>query len=148
MKKASPLTSLNIWARILGDYVVGPYILPDRLTGATYRIFFENVLPSVLQAVPLPIQRDKWMREGAPAHFSSTVRHSLNATYPTRWIGRGGPVAWPPRSPDLKPLDIFFWWDMESFVYETRVDSAEDLVARIVVVADKINTKPRILERV
>ncbi|GBM18583.1 hypothetical protein AVEN_47965-1 [Araneus ventricosus] len=65
--------SLNIWASILCDYVVGPYILPDRLTGATYRIFLEQVLHSLLQAVPLPIQRDMWfMHDGAPAHFSST----------------------------------------------------------------------------
>ncbi|GBN34462.1 hypothetical protein AVEN_29506-1, partial [Araneus ventricosus] len=56
-------------------------------------------------AVPLPIQRG----DGAEAHFSSTVRHFLNATYPARWIGRGGPAAWPPSSPDLKPLDFFFW---------------------------------------
>ncbi|GBN76885.1 hypothetical protein AVEN_46682-1 [Araneus ventricosus] len=83
------------------------------------------------------------MREGDTAHFSSTVRHSLNATYPAR----GGPVAWPHRSSDLKPLDIFFWGYMESLVYETRVDSAEDLVVRIVAVADKINTKPGILGR-
>ncbi|GBM88486.1 hypothetical protein AVEN_269361-1 [Araneus ventricosus] len=26
---------------------------------------------------------------------------------PDRWIGRGGPVLWPPRSPDLTPLDFF-----------------------------------------
>ncbi|GBN74260.1 hypothetical protein AVEN_73201-1 [Araneus ventricosus] len=62
-----------------------------------------------------------------------------------RWIGRGGPVAWPPRSPDLNPLDFFFWGHMRSLVCETPVDSAEDLVARIVVVADKINTTPEIL---
>ncbi|GBL75107.1 hypothetical protein AVEN_197136-1 [Araneus ventricosus] len=30
MNKSSPLTSVNIWAGVLGDYVVGPYILPDR----------------------------------------------------------------------------------------------------------------------
>ncbi|GBN88525.1 hypothetical protein AVEN_69918-1 [Araneus ventricosus] len=51
---------------------------------------------------------------------------------------RGGPVAWPPRSPNLNPLDFFFWGHMKSLVYETRVDSAEDLVARIVVTADKV----------
>ncbi|GBO37895.1 hypothetical protein AVEN_81984-1 [Araneus ventricosus] len=73
------------------------------------------------------------------------VRHFLNATYPARWIGRGGPVAWPPRSSDLNPLDFFFWEHMKSLVYEMPVDSAEDLVARIVVVADKINTTPEIL---
>lgn len=25
---------------------------------------------------------------------------------PGRWIGRGGPIRWPPRPPDLTPLDF------------------------------------------
>jgi hypothetical protein len=25
------------------------------------------------------------------------------------WVGRGGPTIWPPRSPDLTPLEIFAW---------------------------------------
>ncbi|KAJ8890537.1 hypothetical protein PR048_010046 [Dryococelus australis] len=29
------------------------------------------------------------------------------AVYPRRWIGRGGPVPWPARSPDLSPLNLF-----------------------------------------
>ncbi|GBM06815.1 hypothetical protein AVEN_173577-1 [Araneus ventricosus] len=53
---------------------------------------------------------------------------------------------WPPRSTALNPLGFFFWGHTKSLVYETPVDSAEDLVARIVV--DKINTTPGILERV
>ncbi|GFW23138.1 uncharacterized protein TNCV_3802381 [Trichonephila clavipes] len=61
---------VNVWAGILGDYLIGPYILPDRLTDATYRIFLEQVLPSLLLAVPLPIQRDmSFMHDGSPAHY-------------------------------------------------------------------------------
>ncbi|GBN13508.1 hypothetical protein AVEN_256786-1 [Araneus ventricosus] len=108
---------------------------------------------SLLQVVPLPIQRERerhvwFMHDGVPAHFYNTVRHFLNATYPAGWIGRGGLFAWPPRSPDLNPLDFSFWGHMNSLVYEMPVDSAEDLVARIVVAADKINTTPGIFERV
>ena len=29
------------------------------------------------------------------------------ARFPDAWIGRGGPIPWPPRSPDLSPLDFF-----------------------------------------
>ena len=49
-----------------------------------------------------------FMHDGAPAHITVDVRHFLDATYPQRWIGRGGPVIWPARSPDLNPLDFFF----------------------------------------
>ncbi|GBO36635.1 hypothetical protein AVEN_82568-1 [Araneus ventricosus] len=81
--------SVNIWAGILGDYVVGPYILPDRLTSATYRIFLQQVLPSLLQAVPLMVSPpNMWfMHGGTTAYCSRTVRHFLNATYSALWLG-------------------------------------------------------------
>jgi len=34
-----------------------------------------------------------------------------------RWIGRGGPIPWPPRSPDLNSLDFFFWGYLKETVY-------------------------------
>jgi hypothetical protein len=47
-----------------------------------------------------------YMHDGAPAHFSRAVRDVLSNTHHDRWIGRGGPTAWPPHStPDLNPLD-------------------------------------------
>ena len=52
----------------------------------------------------LPNQHD-----GAPAHFALDVREYLDNVFPNRWIGRGGPVQWPPRSPDLTPMDFFIW---------------------------------------
>ncbi|GBN30394.1 hypothetical protein AVEN_30435-1 [Araneus ventricosus] len=70
------------------------------------------------------IQIDMWfMHDRAPAQFSSTIRHFLNATYPARWMGHSGPVAWPPRSPDLNPLDFLFWGHVKPLVYETPADS-------------------------
>ena len=33
----------------------------------------------------------------------------LDATFPNRWIRRDGPTPWPPRSPDITPLDFFIW---------------------------------------
>jgi hypothetical protein len=33
----------------------------------------------------------------------------LYQEYPNRWIGRGGLRHWPPRSPDINPLDFFLW---------------------------------------
>src|SRR5258705_1336501 len=50
----------------------------------------------------------------------------------------GGPVAWPPRSPDLTSLDLFFWGHMKNVVYETPINTEEELVARIVVAAESI----------
>ena len=52
--------------------------------------------------------------------------------YANRWIGRGAPVAWPPPSPCLTPLDFFLWGRVEELVCATPVESEEDREARIV----------------
>ncbi|GFV18747.1 uncharacterized protein TNCV_4756341 [Trichonephila clavipes] len=134
---------VNVWAGILGDHLIGPYILPDRLTGPRYLIFLEQVLPELFDNayVTAVTRTSMWFQQdGAPAHFSISVRNHLDATCGERWIGRGGPVHWPPRSPDLSCLDYFFWGQMKSLVYKTPVNSAEELVARISAAAEKYET--------
>jgi len=101
--------AVNVWAGILGDHLIGPYILPERLNGRTYYIFLNEVLPELLENVPLADIRGMYFQhDGAPAHFAVAVRQLLDARYPNRWIGRGGPFAWPPRSPDIMLLDYYF----------------------------------------
>ena len=51
--------------------------------------------------------------------------------FPERWIGRGGPIHWPPRSPDITPLDFFLWGFVKDNVYMRRVSNIDDLKARI-----------------
>jgi hypothetical protein len=66
------------------------------------------------------------MHDGAPAHFDRVVRDHLHERFHERWIGRGGPVSWPPRSPDLPPLDLYLWGHLKTVVYATPVNDAED----------------------
>ena len=68
---------------------------------------------------------------GAPAHFTLPVSQWLDQNLPGRWIGRGSPVAWPARHPDLTPLDFFHWGCMKENVYETEIASREELVSKI-----------------
>ncbi|KAJ4440315.1 hypothetical protein ANN_08454 [Periplaneta americana] len=97
--------SLNMWAGIIGDRLVGPHVL----TGQAYTNFLENTIPHVLEDTSLiNRQHIHFLHDGAPAHFSHTARRYLDRRFPDRWIGRGGPIAWPPRSPDLNPLDFYF----------------------------------------
>jgi hypothetical protein len=97
--------SVSVWAGISWDIVLGPYLLPDRLTANLYRDFLENVLPGLLEDVPLAVRQKLWFQhDGTPAHFGEDVRQWLNATYPGRWIRCGGPIAWRPQSPDLTSM--------------------------------------------
>jgi hypothetical protein len=47
------------------------------------------------------------MYDGAAAYFSLAIRDVLNNNYKDRGISRRGPIAWPPRSPDLNPLNFY-----------------------------------------
>ena len=59
-----------------------------------------------------------FQQDGAPPHFSKAARNLLSSELPdTRIISRGFPQAWPPRSPDLSPLDYYLWGTMKSRVF-------------------------------
>ncbi|GBM96102.1 hypothetical protein AVEN_29504-1 [Araneus ventricosus] len=50
-----------------------------------------------------------FQQDGAPPHYGNIVREFLDTTFPQRWISRGAVMAWPPRSPDITPLDFYLW---------------------------------------
>jgi hypothetical protein len=141
--------SINVWGGIIGDFIIGPFFLPGRLTGAFYRQFLETHLPELLECIPLAIRASMWlMHDGAPPHFSGIAREFLDNSYPDRWIGRGGPVLWPARSPDLNPLDFYLWGHLKGIVYSRPVDNIDDLRLRIEEGFDEIRRQPGICERV
>ena len=141
--------SINVWAGCIGDYLLGPVVLPRRLTGQTYLDFLQNMLPLLLEDVPLGLRQAMWlMHDGAPAHFSINVRRHLNTTFPGRWIERGDPVAWPARSPDLNPLDFWFWGHLKSIVYAEPVPDVQTLERRVIAATNDIRGQVGTLERV
>jgi len=44
------------------------------------------------------------------------ARHYLDINFPNSF-GRGGPVAWSARSPNLNPLNYFLWGHLKNFIY-------------------------------
>uniref|UniRef100_A0A1B6JSG0 Tc1-like transposase DDE domain-containing protein n=1 Tax=Homalodisca liturata TaxID=320908 RepID=A0A1B6JSG0_9HEMI len=57
------------------------------------------------------------MQDGAPSHYLTDVQEFFNVPFPGQWIGHTAPTAWPPCSPDLTPLDCFFWGCIKDIVY-------------------------------
>ena len=98
-------------AGIFGDRLIVPVRLPERLTAITYREFLErltqDILPDVLDDVPLQLRVDIWfMHDGAPPHFSRIARQYLNDHSLGSGSGVMGPVDWPLRTPDHNPVDF------------------------------------------
>lgn len=63
-----------MWCRIVGDRLIGAYVLPQRVNGQTYLEFLQNVMPDLLDDVPYRDGSDmRFMDDGAPSHFSILV---------------------------------------------------------------------------
>ncbi|EEZ97614.1 hypothetical protein TcasGA2_TC012948 [Tribolium castaneum] len=142
---------INYWMGFLGNHLLGPWRLPDILTGQEYLSFLENHLPELLEDLPLADRVGMWfMQVGAPPHFAVDVRQWLQQHFAGRWIGRGNeaPHFWPPRSPDLNPLDFYVWGTIKQEVYKTQVENLEDLMARVNRITTERKNSPATLERV
>jgi hypothetical protein len=129
---------INVWAGMIGNRLLGPYFFEENLNGNQYLDFLQfELVPALTVLFPnhedgdLPNQRIWYQQDGAPPHFAVQVRNFLNNVFPNRWIGRRGPFEWPPRSPDLTPLDFFLWGHLKSKVYVDKPNSLEDLKRRI-----------------
>ncbi|GBM40713.1 hypothetical protein AVEN_241762-1 [Araneus ventricosus] len=85
-------------------------------------------------------------QDGAPPHYGNIVRELLDTTFPQWWIGRGAVMAWPPRSPEITPLDFCLWGYVNQLVYSERTNGINHLKQRI---ADVIHSvTPDVLTRV
>lgn len=109
--------SINVWCGFLNNKIIGPIFFNGSLTGARYLSFLRDSIDNLLDDIPLNEIRDIiWQQDGAPCHNVIGVRQFLNNNY-REWIGKYGTVAWPPRSPDLTPLDTFLWGHLKNKVY-------------------------------
>jgi hypothetical protein len=64
-----------------------------------------------------------------------------------RWMGSGGPTAWPPCSPDLNPLEFYLSRHLKTLAYAAPVDNEEAPHHRTVDACQTIRSYPGIFER-
>lgn len=94
--------SINVWCGIVGGRIIGPFVFEEVLNGETYLNFLCNILPILLEDVPLEVRRNMiFQHDGCPAHFAVNVREHLDRTFAGKWIGRGSLFPWPARYFDI-----------------------------------------------
>lgn len=125
-----------VWAGILGSRIIGPFFIEGNLNGEMYLdLLTDHIIPAIENAANeqnIDFEEVFFQQDGAPAHYANIVKNHLNTTFPNRWIGRGGPIAWPPRSPDLTPLDFFLWGYLKDRVFRTKPAHLNEMMDRIV----------------
>lgn len=119
----------NVWAAIIGRRIIGPIFFDGALTGQRYLGFLRNEIHYEINNLPEDLKNNMYFQQdGAGPHNAIIVRDFLNETYGDRWIGTNGPVRWPPRSPDLTPLDFYLWGRIKDKVYSRQAPTTlEDL---------------------
>ncbi|KAL7287068.1 hypothetical protein TKK_0018691 [Trichogramma kaykai] len=121
---------------MVGNRLLGPVLCEAAFDGESYLEFLNVDFSELLDENFTRGQQRELvlMHDGAPAHWAAPVLDYLDEHWTQRWIGRYGPVAWPPRSPDLNPLDYFHW----GVYHYGAPDSLEELRNRIEEYADAI----------
>jgi hypothetical protein len=101
-------------------------MLDGNVTGDRYlRMLEEELWPEIADRDD--IDKIFFQQDGAPAHYARQVRDWLNNAFDGRWIGRRGPIEWPPRSPDMTPLDFWLWGYLKDKVYAEKPRTIDEL---------------------
>jgi hypothetical protein len=75
--------------------VIGPFFFEEpTMSSDTFLAMMEN---TGLHHAPMGTV---FQSDGAPPHFSHHVHSFLDREFPDCWMGRDGPIPWPPHSRD------------------------------------------------
>ena len=134
--------SVNVWYGMIGNWIIGPYFINGTLNGQRYAAFLQNKLQFLFDEIPRIYRTQMWYQhDSCPAHYAMVARQVLDRKFSGRWIGRGGVVNWPARSPDLNPLDYFLWGTLKKKVYADAPTTLEDMRERIVKACSAISVE-------
>ena len=127
-----------MWCGLFHDMIIGPYFFNEATNsqGNFLNLLLQFAFQRVRDRQPGVILQ----LDGAPPHWGLGVRRSLHTEFPGRWIGRGEPYAWPPRSPDITPMGFFFCGFVKGEVYKRPINSINQLKRRFRVAVRMVTT--------
>lgn len=115
---------VTVWCAMSASGIIGPYFFEDArgrtvtVNAQRYRAMLNNFLRPALRRLPGYNANTVWFQQdGATAHTAELTLQALTQLFPGTLISMGGDILYPPRSPDLSPLDFFLWGYLKSVVY-------------------------------
>lgn len=131
VEKQRDSPKVNVWCGVMKNRVIGPFFFAEKtINGVVYLDMLINYCFPQLDELE-NIHQLHFQQDGAPPHFSALVTDALNEKFGDRWIGRQGPMLWPPRSPDLTPCDFFLWGYIKNIVFSQKIRDLNHLKNRI-----------------
>ena len=124
--------SVKVWCGIWRSKIIGPIFFDENLNLARYfQLLINDIQQLIEDQVPqIELQYLVWQQDGAPYHRSQEINNYLSNRY-QYWIGENGNLGWPPRSPDLTPMDYFLWGTLKEIVYKQKPTTVNELRRKI-----------------
>lgn len=120
---------VNVWCAVSYTGIIGPYFFERNMNQYSYLEMLENILQDHLHNMSLADRQTAYFQhDGHPSHATGIVREWLDREFAGRWIGRYGPIPWPPRSPDLTLMDFYLWGYLKQKVYAAPLNNDLDLL--------------------
>lgn len=138
-----------VWFGYSARYRLTPYFFPATVTGENYtEMLRSHAIPEMRRKNQL--EATTFQQDGAPPHFSRVARDFLSSVFPEeRIIARGFSQNWPAYSPDLSPLDYYFWGTVKDRVYNcfrpTNIEELQQRICEVIANVDDDELKRSIL---
>ncbi|PNF20044.1 hypothetical protein B7P43_G05812 [Cryptotermes secundus] len=116
---------VNVWADLMHDKLTGLFFFSENTV--TLRSYLDMLKLYARPQLPAQIILQE---DGASPNFCHHIGNHLDREMARRWIGRDGPIVWPPRSPDLSPLDFFLGY-VKNVIYQVKIKYPQHLKACI-----------------
>ena len=110
------------WAGIVNGRVLLIFWFPKNIS-----VNSENYLKLLQDELWPSVQEEAhnegyfFQQDGAPPHCARACLDFLSEKFPDRVISRRTETPWPACSPDLSPLDFWFWGDMEQKIRQKNL---------------------------
>jgi len=116
-----------VWCGMSSKEIIGPYFFNSYVTESSYLKMLKKYLLPQLTCLNYTLANTWFQQDGAPPHRTERVLAFLENAFEDRLMSHGCPIAWPPRSQDLTPLDYFFWDYLKTRIEPFRPSTTKDL---------------------
>ena len=122
---------IGVWCALSRKRIIGPIFFEETINADRYKSLILE--PFIAELDESEIQCAWFQQDGATAHTAKKTLAFLEEFFADRIISKG---LWPPRSPDLNPLDFYLWGSLKGKVYRNRPRTLAELKAAI---TDEVN---------